>query len=189
MQEVQTRYCSSAELRRLATQPEESAARHSLLYSVQEPMNIQHKPETPVHRLHALPEQDLKATVEQLLSGTQSAAAPTLLAAPAPERAQGSAAAPAVQQLHLPELPPLPSASDVVRSASAAWSAASSAFSQLQRMASSPGGHAGLPRLGCSSRCKGLSCLAQSWQAAAESLPIHAVSRVGVCTGLLADLC
>ena len=99
------------------------------------------QPKPPVHRLHALPEQDLKATVEQLLSSTQNAAAPSLLAAPAPERTQSSATAPAAQQLHLPELPPLPSTSDVVRSASAAWSVASSAFSQLQRMASSPGGH------------------------------------------------
>ena len=86
-------------------------------------------------RLHSLPEQELKATVEQLLSASQRDAAPSLLAAPKPMQPQASAS-PASQQLHLP---PLPSANDVIKQASAAWSAASSAFGQLQHMTSTAG--------------------------------------------------
>ena len=88
-------------------------------------------------RLHSLPEQELKATVEQLLSASQRDAAPSLLAAPKPMQPQAPASP--SQQLHLPELPPLPSANDVIKQASAAWSAASSAFGQLQHMTSSAG--------------------------------------------------
>ena len=89
------------------------------------------------HRLHSLPERDLKAELELLLS--RQGTGPSSL--PSTQQAAGIAApssSPARPSLNLPT-PQLPSAADVLHTAQSSWRTASSLFSQLQQAANQPG--------------------------------------------------